>query len=72
MKLIRSHQSLARIKELYEGGSPDKALRSYYLPEFQLELIDFLADDTGLSKGGVLRNIIDEWLHQQLNGLGSE
>jgi len=61
MTLIRSRQALAEIVVAYQEGSPEKVLRSYFLPAYQVDVIDLLAKDTGLSKGAVVRNIIDEW-----------
>ena len=61
MALLRTSQSLDMVRGAYEEGGTTNKLRSYHLPEYQLLMIDALADDSGLSKAGVMRQIIDEW-----------
>ena len=61
MALVRSRPSLDALKKAYQTGNPDKDLRSYYIAKYQQAMIDILANDSGLSKGGVIREIIDEW-----------
>ncbi len=66
MSLIRSSQSLDEIREAYRGGSADKALRSYFLPKYQQEIIDILNKESGKSKGEIVRTIIDVWVELML------
>ncbi|MCA9960000.1 MAG: ribbon-helix-helix protein, CopG family [Chloroflexota bacterium] len=66
MTLLRSDKVLEAIKKAYQDGKTNKYLRSYHLPEYQLEIIDLLSNDSGLSKAGVIRQIIDEWYVQNV------
>ncbi len=61
MALVRNRPSLDALIEAYQNGDADKDLRSYYITRYQQRMIDILAEDSGLSKGGVIREIIDEW-----------
>jgi hypothetical protein len=61
MALFRRPESLEAIKKAFESRGADMKLRSYHLPEYQQVLIDILAKESGLSKAGVVRQIIDEW-----------
>lgn len=66
MALVRSPESLRRIQAAYRSGETDKQLRSYMLPDYQLAIIDQLCQETGQSKAGVVRGIIDEWVEALL------
>jgi len=70
MKLVRSRRSLNKIKSTYHSGGTKKELRSYYLPGYQINIIDLLHEDTAMSKGGVVRSIIDEWIELKLRENG--
>jgi len=70
MELVRSQQSLNKIKSAYHFGGTKKVLRSYYLPGYQLNIIDLLHNDAAMSKGGVVRSIIDEWIQLKLRDNG--
>ena len=70
MSLIRSSQSLKEVREAYRGGSADKALRSYFLPKYQQDIIEILHGESGDSKGAVVRTIIDEWVELKLRETG--
>lgn len=61
MALLRSRQSLEEVARAYSTGDADMKLRSYHLPKYQQDMIDVLAEDSGLSKAGVVRQILDEW-----------
>ena len=61
MALVRSRPSLDALTEAYQSGDANKDLRSYYISKYQQKMIDVLAEDSGLSKGGVIREIINEW-----------
>lgn len=64
--LVRSPESLQRIVAAYRSGETDKKLRSYMLPDYQLAIIDQLCEETGESKAGVIRGIIDEWVEAMM------
>lgn len=67
MALVRSPESLEKIAQAYRyGDKGKKALRSYFLSPYQLEIIDILADETGKGKGDVIRDLIDEWCEERL------
>lgn len=70
MSLIRSPESLKQIKKAYQYSDADKWLRSYFLSNYQLEIIDILQAESGISKGGVVRQIIDEWVNMKLRENG--
>ena len=70
--LLRNRQSLAELKTIWEDGSADKQLRSYFLPGYQLSAIDMIKRESGLSKGAVVRSIIDEWIEQRLGENGQQ
>jgi methionine synthase I (cobalamin-dependent) len=61
MALLRRPESLQAIKDAYQQHGADMLMRTYHLPEYQRIMIDILAKDSGLSKAGVMRQIIDEW-----------
>lgn len=61
MALLRSRHSLDEVRRAYSTGDADMKLRSYHLPKYQQDMIEVLADDSGLSRAGVIRQIIDEW-----------
>lgn len=61
MALLRNSQSLDLLKEAYQSGDAEKDLRSYYIPRYQQQMLEVLASDSGLSRAGVIREIIDEW-----------
>lgn len=71
MALVRSRPSLDALKEAYREGDADKDLRSYYIPRYQQRMIDILAEDSGLSKGGVIREIINEWYNLKVQSVES-
>ncbi len=64
--LIRNAETLTKLREALEKAGSAKHLRSYYLPEYQLLILDILAEDSGNPKGGVIRAIIDEWITNTL------
>ena len=66
MALIRSGETLEKIKQAYRDGAAGKELRSYYMPAYQRQIIDILAEEAASSKGHVLRQIIDEWCEARL------
>lgn len=66
MALLRDGRTVDELRAAFEKGGTKKHLRSYSLPEYQLEIIDLLVEDSGLSKAGVLRHIIDEWCEDKL------
>jgi len=72
MELLRNSQTREAAEAAYKHGQPENRLRSYHLPEYQLEMIDVLARESGLSKAGVIRQIIDEWYRLKLGGNGSK
>ena len=61
MALLRSDESRKKVINAFQTQKAGKSLRSYHLPKYQLSIIDVLAEDSGLSKAGVIREIIDEW-----------
>jgi hypothetical protein len=72
MTLIRSRQSLEAIRDAFHSGNVDKALRSYYIPEYQQRIIDILQAESGKSKGHIVRDILDEWVEMQLSEIERE
>ena len=67
MALVRSPQSLDRIKDLYFAERIDKMkLTSAFIHPAQKEIIDILSRETGKGKGAVVRDLIDEWVELQL------
>lgn len=67
MALVRSSQSLEKVKDAYLSiGKGKMQLRSYHLRPYHMQIIDVLADETGKGKAEVLRDLIDEWVEFQL------
>lgn len=71
MPLVRSRQSLEKIKDQYRHGKRghgNMEFRSYHLQPYHAAIIDMLAQDGGLSKANVVRQIIDEWCEMKISG----
>ena len=67
VSLIRTSQSLEKIKEAYQHGDKgNMLLRSYYLKPYHQDIIDVLVKETGKGKAEVLRDLIDEWVELQV------
>ena len=62
MTLIKTEQTKVAIEKAYSAHEDKKALRSYFLPVYQQQIIDILHESTGSSKGAIVRAIIDDWL----------
>lgn len=65
MSIVRSAESLAIIKEAYEGNG-ELQTTSIKVRKGQKEMIDKLASQSGESQASVLRAIIDEWCEMKL------
>ena len=67
MALVRSRQSLEKVKDAYLNTDRGiMHLRSYHLRPYHMQIIDVLAEETGKGKAEVLRDLIDEWVEFQL------
>jgi hypothetical protein len=69
MPLIRAGSpSMDELRTAYSVPSDEnpKALRSYFMDNRHLAIIDLLAEKSGKSKGEVLRDMMDEWVEYQL------
>lgn len=60
--LIRSAEALDNLKSIHESESEKRRqLRSYYLNNRHIDMLEMLERHTGRNKADVLRTILDEW-----------